>query len=120
MIFIYSSKDLAIEADDTFWFELPNNLRDISKYIPEEEERRTILAKVPAVVKAAILQCMGPDVPIDAMNTFYYIKRGWIPNFVVIWFIRVQPPASRLRINSIFFKALHLIEMFREEAYFSN
>ena len=91
-------------------------MRNNVKYIPSQDERERILENVPAIIVETIVDAMERDCPIDTFNTMYYLMRGWLPPFVVIYFVRRQWP-SRAKLETLFFRALHLIEALRERVY---
>ena len=68
---------------------------------------------VPNVVANALAQALGPDVPIDPQIAFRYFKNGRLPEFVVCYFMWFQM-AKRLSKATIFFRAFHYLEAFRE------
>lgn len=72
-----------------FGFELPTNYVESQTYLPPEAARQ-YFPETPWVVGNAIVNALPEDVPTDALNVFYYLKRGWIPNWVVIYFMRLQ------------------------------
>lgn len=74
---------------------------------------------VPKVVADTILLTMPRSVPIDAMSAFVYVKNGTLPPFVLNYFLNMQS-RSRTSMTTRFYRALHLIEAFRDEYFQSH
>ena len=69
---------------------------------------------VPNVVCSTLAQVLGPDVPIDPQIAFRYFKNGRLPEFVVAYFMWIQKVRRNTAKSTIFCRALHYMEAFRE------
>lgn len=69
---------------------------------------------VPNVVASTISQVMGPDIPIDPQIAFRYYKNGRLPEFVLCYFMWLQKARRGTSKATIFGRALHYLEAFRE------
>lgn len=93
-------------------FEIPKNFLNPEKYRPSTIPEAGFAA-VPDVISSAVFQAMPAEVPIDAFNPFIYLRNGVLPEFVVVYFMRMV--SVRIKSNMTrFFTAMHLIEMYRE------
>lgn len=104
--------------DNTLPYELPINYVDNPRYLPSEEQR-AFLEDIPDCIAEAVIDALPVSIPINPFNVFYYVKRGLIPIWVLKWFIRGQG-RSRSSAMTRFYRALHLIEIFREGVYFGH
>lgn len=96
--------------NDSLNFELPTNFVDNARYKVEEKDLLP-LENMPRVVSEHVIRYGGPDMPMDALNPFFFLKRGELPYFVLNWFMGHQP--KRLATMTRFYRALHLMEMYR-------
>lgn len=93
-------------------FEVPKNFLNPDKYQPDQTPEEEF-AQVPDVVARAVFDALDVNVPIDALNPFVYLRNGRLPEFVVVYFMKLV--SRRVKSNmSRFYSAMHLIEMFRE------
>lgn len=93
-------------------FEVPKSFPNPQKYIPKKIFDY-MFEDVPLVVGSAISEAMSPDEPFDSTLTFVYFRNGRLPEFVVAYFMDFELPKRRLSDTTRFFRALHLITMFR-------
>lgn len=77
--------------------------------IPEQQ-----WSSIPEVVSDTILGVLGPEVPINASMPYAYLQAGLLPHFVVAYFMTIQKPKKTMRYSTVFGRAMHLIEEFRE------
>ena len=108
--FLENLEDAAIRAM-TFGFEIPRNFHNVDSYRPVNVDE-AMFRSVPDVVTAGIIDVI--DLPIfDATIPFIYLKHGFLPEFPVVYFMNVQPK-GRISNSTRFFRALHLVELYRE------
>ncbi len=96
----------------TLGFEIPNRFNNPDKFRPTYVGE-DFLRQVPNVISSGLIDAMGADVPIDVMNAFQYLKHGRVPEYVVVYFMNAQP-ATRCSNSTRFFRALHLMEAYRD------
>lgn len=100
--------------DNKLDFEVPTNFVDYPKYrvgsseMPPDED-------IPEIVKMNVFGHLPATFPSDVLNVFYYFRRGFLPVFVVNWFMKVFP--DRMSKMTRFYKALHAIERMRSDHY---
>lgn len=70
--------------------------------------------QVPDIVADAISQVLGPEVPINAFMPYHYLKAGLLPSWIVVYFMALQKPRDSTSYTTVFGRAMHLIEAFRE------
>ena len=108
--FVENPEDAAIRAM-TLGFEVPRNFHNVDNYRPLAFDP-AIFRAVPDVVSAGIMDAI--DAPIfDPSIPFIYLKHGFLPEFTVVHFMNVQPK-GRISNSTRFYRALHLVEMYRE------
>jgi len=108
--FLENPEDAAIRAM-TLGFELPRNFNNVDNYSPGNVDQ-AIFRSVPDVVTAGIMDAI--ELPVfDATIPFIFLKHGFLPEFTVVYFMNVQPK-GRISNSTRFFRALHLVEMYRE------
>jgi len=108
--FLENLEDAAIRAM-TFGFEIPRNFHNVDSYRPVNVDE-AMFRSVPDVVTAGIIDVI--DLPIfDATIPFIYLKHGFLHEFPVVYFMNVQPK-GRISNSTRFFRALHLVELYRE------
>ena len=95
----------------TLGFEVPRNFHNVDYYRPGNVDP-SIFRSVPDVVTAGIIDAI--EIPIyDATMPFIFLKHGFLPEYTVVYFMNVQPK-GRISNSTRFFRALHLLEMYRE------
>lgn len=94
-------------------FGIPKSFGNSEKYFPVRLDVQSF-ETVPEVVGNAIFETIGLDVPFDPMATFIYVRNGLLPEFVVAYFMEFQLPKRKISEGSKFYRAMHLISMFRE------
>ena len=103
-------------SKDSYWFTPPSSFSESKKHIPSDREMKEILTIVPEFVARSIMSAM-PESVLTGMPklAFLYNQSGRLPNWTVVWFIRaLRSINSRASDESLFFKAMHLIEALRE------
>lgn len=101
-------------ARNEFDFVLPTNFVDNPKYYANRDDMPAI-ESIPAVVLDEIYAHLPAHFPADVLNVFYYVRRGFMPPYVVNWFMDVQ--GTRASNMTRFYKALHMIERLRSDQY---
>jgi len=94
-------------------FEIPKNFMHPEKYVPTKI-REDAFDDVPRVVAEAIFEAIGLEVPLDPMTIFLYLKTGRLPEFVIAYFMQFELPKRKVTKMYLFYRALHLANMFRE------
>ena len=112
----YTPEERGLITDDTFWFEVPDRMSKDIKFYPSPSELEIMLEDVPVIIVTSVIEAMEQECTIDPFNTLYYLFRGWLAPFVVVYFLRRQN-GSRAAMKTKFFKALHYIEALRERVY---
>lgn len=113
-----SDEDRRIVLDNTFPFVLPVNYLENDRLRPLQDQLG-IINNIPPIVAEAILRAMPSDIPIDGLNAFYHLRRGWLPNWTVIWMMKAQV-GRQVSPTTQFYRALHLIESFREQHFYGD
>lgn len=85
-----------------------------SKYIPPVRVTDEEWQQVPEVIASAVMDTISPDVPINAMIPYTYLLSGVLPHFLVAYFMLIQNASPRLAYSTVFGRAMHLIEAYRE------
>lgn len=101
-------------AYNTFDFDVPTNFVDYPKYRVSRAEMPDI-EKVPQIIIMQMFAHLPATFPADPLNVFYYVRRGFMPPFVVNYFIHCF--TGRLSKIEKFYKALHAIERMRAERF---
>lgn len=110
IVFLENLEDAAIRGM-TLGFEIPRNFHNVDSYRPSHIDE-SLFRSVPDVVTAGIMDVI--DLPIfDATIPFIYLKHGFLPEFTVVFFMNAQPK-SRISNSTRFYRALHLLEMYRQ------
>ena len=108
--------------DDEYWFAVPATFSEAKKNRPSEHELQKILSIVPDFVGQAIMTAM-PEAVITGIPqiAFWYNQRDRLPNWTVIWFMRaLRTINNRCSDESLFFRAIHLIEAWREKVIYGE
>lgn len=114
-----SSEDMEMMSDDTFWFPLPS-FSEAKKNRPTEKEVEKVLSIVPDLVGDTIISAM-PDTVLTGKPELVhmYLEAGRLPNWTVIWFVRVlRTINNRSSDASLFLKAMHMIEAYRQKRFY--
>ena len=114
-----SSEDMEIMNDDTFWFPLPS-FSEAKKNRPTEKEVEKVLSIVPDLVGDTIISAMPDNVLTGKPELVHmYLEAGRLPNWTVIWFVRVlRTINNRSSDASLFLKAMHMIEAYRQKRFY--
>ena len=109
-----------LEDADDVWRSMTLGFEPPLKYVPERyvagiiPVNPDIWEAVPEVICQTVSTCLGPDVPIDPQIAFRYFKNGRLPEFVVAYFMWMQKAPARTAKSTIFGRALHYLEAFRQ------
>lgn len=110
----------ALREAEEIWTELVLDFEPPNRFNPEKyldglkPVPDDVWEAVPRVVIDAVSACLGPDVPIDAQIAFRYFKNGRLPEFVVCYFMWLQKARRSTAKSTVFFRAFHYLESFRE------
>lgn len=104
---------LQIMSRDSFSFVLPVNYVDAKKYHPSVRTFEK-LGTLPDCVIRCLLDVLPPNIDIDPFIVFFYVSRGYIPVWLVNFFIDKQSN-SVAPLTTKFFRAIHLIVMVRAQ-----
>lgn len=85
-----------------------------SRTIPRLQVTDEQWAQVPDVITSAIMDTIGPDVPISPYTPYTYLQADLLPHYVPAYFIAMQNAGSRISHATVFGRAMHLIEAYRE------
>ena len=109
-------------ADNNYWFTRPATFSEARRNQPSEQEFNKILPTVPAFVGNMILQAMPePVITGQPQLVLWYNIRGILPNWIVIWFMRaLRKINSRCSDEALFYKALTLIDAWREREFYGG
>jgi len=66
----------------------------------------------PELIFRTVRATLPPNKTVDPLTPFYHFKMGTLPVWLVRWFIDQQKP-SRCGNITLFFRAMHLIELLR-------
>jgi len=99
-------------ARDKLPFEIPNHFPDPMRFVPPPGALLRIMT-VPNIVMNTLMEAIGPEIPVNALVPFVYLRDGRLPAFVVNYFMEMQGP-RRMANSTRFFRAMHLIEAVRE------
>ena len=105
-----TTKALKVEQLD---FEIPTNFLNPQKFRPTVIND-DMFGDVPDYVCQGLFESIEPDVPIDPLTPFVYLRQGRLPHYVVIYFMKLQGSGRNLGAQKRFFRAMHLIEAYRE------
>ena len=110
----------AIVANNVFSFALPTSFSRKDTTSPTQTDFQTLLrGRVPPVVHNTLLRIVPRCVPINARILFEYVRDGYIPPFVVNYFMAIQEPSRSLAVVTRYHRALHLMETYRGD-YFAH
>lgn len=104
-----------IMAKNEFEFTPPVNFIDAKKYHPSKRTFERI-GLLPDCVVRCIVDVLPPNLDIDAVTVFFYVKRGYVPAWLVNFFIDKQE-STKASFAIKFIRAIHLISMVRAELY---
>lgn len=85
-----------------------------SKTIPPVSVSDEEWREVPDLIATALMDTISADVPINALIPYTYLVAGVLPHFVVAYFIVIQSAPPRTAYSTVFGRAMHLIEAYRE------
>ena len=103
--------------DDDYWFNVPATFSESKRNKPSQHELDKMMSIVPDFVGQAIMSAMPPETVITGIPqlVYWYNQRDRLPNWTVIWFMRaLRTINNRCSDEALFFKAIHLIEAWRE------
>lgn len=101
----------------TLDFEIPDTFSKAQKYVPRNV-RHDAFEEVPSAVGSAIFNALPIDVPFDPIFVFLYLRNGRLPEFVIAYFMGFELPKRTVSKMSLFYRAVHLVSMFREAVVF--
>jgi len=108
-----SAKERAIVENNDLGFETPVNFVDSAKNKPKESSLGDMLIEAPKLIYEFIeRELPRTQRTYSPVNLFYHIKVGTIPPWLVNFAMDIQRP-SRLANSTLFFRAVHLLELFR-------
>ena len=76
--------------------------------------------KVPRVVHDQILFVLPRSIPTNPQIVFGFVQSELLPPFVINYFMSMQPPNARVNNATRFFRALHMIENYRQWYFDTN
>jgi len=107
-----SAKERAIVENNDLGFETPVNFVESVKNRPKEGELGNMLIQAPRLIYKFVERELPSNPTYSPVTTFYHVKVGTIPPWLVNWAMNTQRP-SRLANSTLFFRAIHLLEQFR-------
>jgi hypothetical protein len=93
-------------------FEVPRNFHHVESYRPISVDEE-IFRNVPDIITAAIVDTIDLPGLFDPTLPFIYLRHGLLPEFPVVYFMNAQP-RSRISNSTRFYRALHLIDLYRQ------
>ena len=109
-----SEEERAIVKNNDLGFESPVNFVDTAKNRASVKEPSlgTMLTRAPKLIYKFIERELPNHPTFNPVMAFYHFKVGIIPPWLVNWTMNIQRP-TRLANSTLFFRAIHLIELFR-------
>ena len=108
-----SAEERAIVENNDLGFETPVNFVEQAKNKPKEGTLGTMLVEAPRLIYEFIeRELPRTQRTYSPVNTFYHVKVGTIPPWLVNWAMDIQRP-TRVANSTLFFRAVHLLEQFR-------
>lgn len=117
---IFIAEYEALQDSEEIWTELALDFEPPNRFAPEryldglKPVPDEVWEAVPRVIINAVASCLGPDVPIDAQIAFRFYKNGRLPEYVVCYFMWLQKARRSTAKSTVFFRAFHYLESFRE------
>lgn len=106
---------MQIMSRDSFSFVLPVNYLDAKKYHPSVRTFER-LGPLPDCVVRCLVDVLPPNIEVDPFTVFFYVRRGYVPVWLVNFFIDKQDKTIA-PLTTKFFRAIHLIEMVRAQLF---
>lgn len=108
-------------ANNMYTFDLPLDFTRASATSPTTADYRGMLReKVPAVVHQALLMALPRWQLVHPMIAFVMATEGYLPPFVVHYFMSVQEPPRPISNITRFIRAIRLMEAYRAEYFRQN
>lgn len=73
--------------------------------------------QVPDVISVNLVNVLTHDVPISANVPYIYLQAGLLPHFIAAFFMEFQKPRKNTSYETVFGRAMHLMEEYREWLY---
>jgi len=120
-------EEFAILSHNTLNFQLPDAYSDKEKkkHSAATGDYLTMLNRgVPRIVSEMVLRTLPRTLPINAMIPFAFVIDGRLPPYVINYFMSIQSPVWKTsgqdKDVGRFYRALDLIESYREDYFLHN